>query len=410
MKGFNTKAIHGVRFKKDVHGALRVPIYDTVSFEMGSSKDIQLAFEGKKPAHAYSRISNPTIEDFEQKVRLISDSFAVLALSSGMAAISNLVMTLCDNGSNIVTSKHLFGNTVSLFEHSLKPWGLKVKYVDMTNPEEVTAAIDEDTRLVFCENITNPQLEVVDIKTIAAITKAAGVPFAVDCTTTTPYLFKSKDFGVNVELISSTKYMSGGATSVGGLIIANGNFDWKTSAKLGEKARRMGPMALMATLRTEVYRNLGACLSPHNAAMQALGLETLSLRVKASCDNALNLAKFLEAHPKVASVNYPGLESSSAHELAKAQFNGGFGGILTLDLGSQEECYKFMDELKLIKRTTNLNDNKSMVIHPASTIFCEYSLEKKLEMGVPDTLIRLSVGIEDLIDLTDDIEKALETL
>ncbi|MDX2469444.1 MAG: PLP-dependent transferase [SAR324 cluster bacterium] len=410
MKGFNTKAIHGIRFKQDVHGALRVPVYETVSFELGSSRDLQLAFEGKKPAHAYSRISNPTVEDFEQKVRLISGSFAVLALSSGMAAISNLVMTLCEMGTNVVTSKNLFGNTVSLFEHSLKPWGLEVKYVDMTNADEVKAAIDEDTRLVFCENITNPQLEVVNIKEIAEITKAAGVPFAVDCTVTTPYLFNSKEHGVNVEIISSTKYMSGGATSVGGVIIDNGNFDWKTSTKLADKARKMGPMALMATLRTQVYRNLGACLSPHSAAQQALGLETLSLRIKASCHNAQAVAEYLDDHPKVAHVNYPGLKNSPQHELAKEQFPNGFGGILTLDLGSQEECYQFMDALTLIKRSTNLNDNKSMIIHPASTIFCEYSPTKKIEMGVPDTLLRLSVGIEDFIDLQEDIAKALETL
>lgn len=410
MKGFTTKAIHGLKFKQDVHGAMRVPVYDTVSFEHASAKDIQLAFEGKKPAHAYSRISNPTVEDFEQKVRLLSGGFGVLAVSSGMAAISNVVMTLCEAGCNLVTSKHLFGNTVSLFEHTLKPWGLEVKYVDMTKPEEVKAAIDEKTRLVFFENITNPQMEVADVKAISAITKEAGVPMVVDCTVTTSYLFNSKDFGVDIEVVSSTKYISGGATSVGGLIIDNGTFDWKKSPKIGAKAKKMGPMALLATLRTEVYRNTGACLSAHNAFLQALGLETLAMRIKRSCENTLELAQFLEANEKVKQVNYPGLESSPYHELAKEQFTGGFGGILTFDLQDKEACYKFIDQVKLIKRATNINDNKTMIIHPSSTIFAEYGEEKNEEMGVRSTLIRLSVGIEDMVDLKEDIQNALDKL
>ncbi|OGG94733.1 MAG: O-acetylhomoserine sulfhydrylase [Candidatus Lambdaproteobacteria bacterium RIFOXYD2_FULL_50_16] len=410
MKGFSTKAIHGVRFKPDAHGSLRMPIYDTVSFEHESAKAIELAFGGKRPAHAYTRISNPTIEDFEQKMRLLSGGMAVLALSSGMAAISNLVMTLCEAGTNLVTSRHLFGNTVSLFEHSLKPWGLEVRYADMTNPAEVASLIDENTRLVFLEIITNPQMEVADIKALSAITHQKGVPLILDGTVTTPVLFRSKDFGVDVEILSSTKYISGGATSVGGVIIDNGNFDWKQAPRLAEKAKRIGPMAMIATLRMEVYRNLGACLAPHNAYLQSLGLETLGLRIERSCDNALALAQFLESAPKVKKVNYPGLATSPFNALAQSQFGGYGGGIVSFEMESREAAFRIIDGVGLIKRATNVNDNKSMIIHPASTIFCEYSPEEKLEMQVPEELIRLSVGIEDLEDLIDDLTQALETV
>jgi len=408
MKGFTTKAIHGYRPKADPHGAMRVPLYDTVSFEHPSSKDLERAFQGRRPAHAYSRISNPTIEDFEQRMRLLSDGLAVLALSSGMAAISNLVMTLCETGTNVVTSRHMFGNTVSLFEHSLGPWGLEVRYVDMTDLAAVEAAIDENTRLVFLEVITNPQMEVADLQAISALTHKKGVPLGVDCTVTTPYLFNSKKGGVDIEVLSSTKYISGGGTCVGGVLIDNGTFDWKQSPKLAKKAKQMGPMAFIATLRMEVYRNLGACMAPHNAYLQSLGLESMALRIDRSCENALALARLLEEHPAVESVNYPGLESSPYHEIAKQQFGEKYGGVISFNLASKDACFDVMDQVKLMKRATNINDNKSMVIHPASTIFVEYSPEQRAEMQVTDQLIRLSVGIEDIEDLKDDLTQALE--
>ncbi|PCI28721.1 MAG: O-acetylhomoserine sulfhydrylase [SAR324 cluster bacterium] len=410
MKGFSTKAIHGMRFKKDVHGALRTPVYDNVAFEYETSRDIQLAFEGKKPGHSYSRISNPTVDDFEQRVRLISNAMGVIAVSSGMAAIADVILTLAETGTNIVSTKSIFGNTYSLFEHTLKHWGLEVRYVSMNNPEEVEQAIDENTRAVFLEAMTNPGLEIADFEAIGAITKARQVPLIVDSTVTTPYLFQGKKFGVNIEILSSTKYISGGATSVGGLIIDHGNFNWKQSPKLVERAKTRGPMALISALRQEVYRNMGSCLSAHNAYLQSLGLETLSLRVNQSCANTKQVAEFLDGQDAVVSVHYPGLKSSPYYELGVKYFGGKGGGILTFDLESQEACFQFMDALKLIKRATNVNDNKTMIIHPYSTIFCEYSAEERLSMGVRPTMIRLSVGIEDLDDLQDDIIKGLEAI
>ena len=409
MNGFSTRALHTALARKDAHGTLRMPVYDNVAFEFETSQDLQLAFEGRRPGHSYSRISNPTVEDFENRVRLVSGATAIVAVSSGMAAISSVVLALAESGTNIVASRFLFGNTVSLFEHTLGPWGLEVRYADFSRPDELDQVIDERTRALFVETITNPQLQVVDLRRVAEIAHKRGVPVIVDSTVTALYLFRSRDFGVDVEVISSTKCISGGATSVGGLILDNGLFDWKQNPRLESWGRKFGPHALALRLRREVYRNLGTCLSPHNAFLQSLGLETVELRVDRSCASALALARHLEAHPRIRRVNYPGLPSSPWHETARAQFPRGFGGILCFELGSRSECFAFMDRLKVIRRATNINDNKTLVIHPASTIFCEYSPEERERMGVTDTLVRLSVGIEEIGDLIDDIQNGLQS-
>jgi O-acetylhomoserine (thiol)-lyase len=410
MKGFASKAIHGPALKQDAHGTLRPAVYDNAAFEFENAREMQLAFEGRKPGHSYSRISNPTVEAYEQRVRLLSDALGVIAVSSGMAAISNVLMALAETGTNFVTTRWIFGNTYSLFEQTFKPWGLDVRYIDMSDPRAVASAIDERTRAVFLEVITNPQLQVVDVEQIAHVAHERGVPLVLDGTMTTPYLFRSKDFGVDVEVISSTKYISGGATSIGGLILDNGIFDWNQNPKLAASAKKFGPGALLMALRREVYRNLGACLSPHNAFLQTLGLETLSLRIDKSCANTLAVSRWLQQQPKVLSVNYTGLESSPYHTLASRLFPLGAGGVLTFDLADREQCFALQNALKLVRRATNINDNKTLVLHPASTIFCEYSPEEKAAMGVSDSMLRLSVGIEDLADIIEDLEQGLAAL
>jgi len=410
VKGFATKAIHGPLVKPEAYGSLLPPVYDSVAFEFADSRQIQLAFEGRKPAHAYSRITNPTVDELEQRVRLLAEAFAVVAVSSGMAAISNAILTLTEAGTNIVTTRWIFGNTYSLFEHTLKPWGLESRYVDMTDEKALGDAIDDKTRAVFLEVITNPQMQVADIDRITAIAHERGVPVVLDGTVTTPYLFRSRDHGVDIEVISSTKYISGGATSMGGLILDNGLFDWKKNPKLAPYTRKYGPGALIASLHHEVYRNVGACQSPHNASLQTLGLETLSLRIDKSSANALALAQWLEKQPQVKTVNYPWLESAPDYERAKRLFPRGVGGILTFDLASRDACYAFQDALHLIRRATNINDNKSLIIHPASTIFCEFDAEQKAAMGVRETLLRLSTGIEDEEDLIEDLQRGLAAL
>lgn len=411
MNGFTTKAIHGGTAQpRDPHGALRTPLYQSVAFEFEQSRDLELAFEGRKPAHAYSRITNPTVGDFEQRIGDLSGAQGVIAVSSGMAAIANVMLAIGHAGANVVTSPFLFGHTLSLFSSTLAEWGLSVRYVDMTDPASIESAIDENTCAVFAEVITNPQLEVADIGPIARLTAGRGVPLIVDGTCTTPYLFRSRDFGVAVEVVSSTKFISGGATSVGGLIIDNGIHDWSRNPKLANDAKRFGPFALQTRLRREVYRNLGACMSPHTAYLQTLGLETLALRIDRACANTLGLARFLQNHSKTKAVNYPGLPESPFHQTARHQFAERYGAILTFELPDKEACFRLMDALTIIRRATNLNDNKTLIIHPASTIFCDYSPRQRESMQVTDGLIRLAVGIEDVQDLIDDLEKGLAAL
>lgn len=410
MSGFTTKAVHSTGDREAGHGALRPPVYESVAFEFEDSKTLERAFEGKHPAHSYSRITNPTVTEFEKRMIQLSGAKGVLALSSGMAAISNTIMAIAESGSNGVIANTLFGNTVSLFTETLGPWGLESRFVDMLNPQSVADAIDEKTRFIFLEVISNPQMEVADIKAICDIAKEKDVPVILDGTLTTPYLFDAKSAGVAVEILSSTKYISGGATSVGGLILDYGAYNWNKNSNLTKWYKQAGPFALLVRLRREVYRNIGACPTPHNAWLQMLGLETLALRVDRSCANALALAQFLSEQDEVVSVNYPGLKSDPYHELAAKQFPKGCGGLLSFELKSKEECFAFMDALKTIRRATNLNDNKSLIIHPSSTIFCEYSDEEKKEMRVSDSLIRLSVGIEDVEDLIEDIKKGFESL
>jgi O-acetylhomoserine (thiol)-lyase len=319
-------------------------------------------------------------------------------------------MALAEAGANIVTTRWIFGNTYSLFEQTLKPWGLESRFVDMTDEKALSAAIDSQTRAIYLEVITNPQMQVADIDRVAAIAHERGVPVVLDGTVTTPYLFRSRDHGVDVEVISSTKYISGGATSMGGLILDNGLFDWSRNPKLAPYAKKFGPGTLLAALRRDVYRNAGACQSPHNAFLQTLGLETLSLRIGKSSANTLALAQWLEKQPKVHRVNYPSLASSPYFERAKHLFPLGAGGILTFDLAGREQCFAFQDALHLVRRATNINDNKTLILHPASTIFCEYDGEQKAAMGVRDTMLRLAVGIEDLEDLIEDLERGLAAL
>jgi O-acetylhomoserine (thiol)-lyase len=405
--GFTTRAIHAPFLKKDPHGSLHMPIYESVSFEFETAEEIEEAFLGKRPRHMYTRISNPTVEHLEQKIRHVSGALAVIAVSSGMAAIANVLLAVARQGDNIVTTKYVFGNTYSFLERTLGPWGLEVRYADLARPETIETQVDDRTRAIFFETITNPQLEVADIRELSAVARKHRLLLISDTTVTPLYFFKSKDYGVDIEVLSSTKLISGGATTVGGIIIDNGTYDWRHNPKLEQEARRYGPFTLVTKLKREVFRNTGGCLAPHSAYLQSVGLETLALRADRSCENTGAIAKYLAQHPRVRGVNYPGLETSPYHAVAKGLFGERCGSLLTFDLASKEDCFRFLNGLKVIRRATNINDNKTLALHPSSTIFCEYPDDLKRQMGVADTLIRLSVGIEDLDDLQADIEQAL---
>ncbi len=404
---FSTKVLHTKPNKADSQRSIRYPIYATAAFDYETSQDIEDAFTMRKPAHSYSRITNPTVELFEKKITVLEEGISSVAMASGMAAITNTVFNLVAAGDNVVASKYLFGNTYSFFKNTLANLGIEVRFVDHTDFDEVKAAFDENTRLLFVETIANPQMIIADLDKLGDIAHDHGAVFVVDSTLTTPYLVNAKEHNVDVVIHSATKYISGGGTSVGGVVTDLGTAEWSNFPVLS-KFHQLGEMAFTARLRKEIYRNLGSALAPNSAYLQTLGLETLALRLRQSSQSALKIAEYLKTHVDVKTVNYVGLKSDSNYEDAKRIFSKDlFGGLLSFELEDKQSCYKFMDALELVRRATNLNDNTSLIIHPASTIFCEYDEQARAEMGVTEGLIRLSVGLEESDDLISDIEQAL---
>ena len=386
-----TKAIHTEFPFRDAYGSLSMPVYHTAAYEFDDADAMADAFTGRVLVPDYSRVMNPTVMFLEDKVKALTDASDVIAFSSGMAAISNAFLALAAAGKNIVTSRHLFGNTFSLLTVTLKRFGVETRLCDLTDLAEVEKAVDENTCCLFLEIITNPQMEVADLKALADIAHSKGAPLVAD-TTMIPFTeFSARELGVDIELVSSTKYLSGGATSLGGLLIASG------TAK--DFTRR---------IRFELLFNLGAYMTPHAAYMQTIGLETLDVRYRQQAANALALARRLKEIPTIRRVNYVGLEDNPFYEISRRQFGPTSGAMVTIDLADFEACKKFINSLKLIRRATNLFDNKTLAIHPASTIFGNFTEEERKDMDVLDTTIRLSVGLEDVDDIVADIEQALK--
>ena len=390
-----TQAIHLEYERRDAYDSLSVPVYNTLAYEFDNAAVMSEAFTDKIKAPDYSRVENPTVTNLERRVAALTDAAHATAFNSGMAAISNTFMSLAAQGKNIVTSKHLFGNTYALLVATLRRFGVKVRLRDLTNIEEVREAIDDDTCCVFLEILTNPQLEVADLKAISEVAHEKNVPLVVDSTVIPFTQFSAKNLGVDIEVVSSSKYVSGGATSLGGLVI-----DYGTPYN-GDFAKR---------LYGEMLFNFGAYMTPQVAYMQTIGLETLDARYRVQSSNALELAKKLRTLPQIQYVNYVGLEDNPYHELAQHQFGKTAGAMICIDLESKEACFNFLNNLKLIHRATNLFDNRSLAIHPASTIFGAFSESMHKSMDVKDTTIRLSVGLEDVDDLFEDIKQAVGSL
>lgn len=386
-----TKAIHGAYPLADPYGSLSMPVYHVAAYEFDNADIMADAFCGRVIMPDYSRVLNPTVMHLENKIKELTGAFDVIAFTSGMAAISNTFLALAAAGKNIVTSRHLFGNTFVLLDKTLRKFGVEPRFCDMTDTADVERNIDSDTCCLFLEIITNPQMEVADLKALSGVARKHGIPLVAD-TTMIPFThFSAKDLGVDIEIVSSTKYLSGGATSLGGLII-----DYGTAEGFNDK------------IRFELIFNLGGYMTPHAAYMQTLGLETLCVRYERQAATALALAKKLRTLPQIKRVNYTGLEDNPFHEVSRRQFGPTAGAMITIDLESEEACKNFINNLRLIKRATNLFDNKSLAIHPSSTIFGPLSDEKKRDMDVLPTTIRLSVGLEDVDDLFEDIKQAVE--
>ncbi|MBQ1772705.1 MAG: O-acetylhomoserine aminocarboxypropyltransferase/cysteine synthase [Prevotella sp.] len=408
---YETKILTTKYQKPDAYGALSMPVYYTAAFEFESAKAMGDAFCGRSMAPSYARIANPTTSFLEERVRQWTGATSVTALNTGMTAIHYALTAVSAAGLNIVASKHLFGNSVSLIRDTLGTFGVEPRFVDFTKPEEVEAHIDDKTCALFFEIITNPQLFVADIRQLADIAHRAGVPLIADTTIVPFSAFRAADFGVDVEVVSSTKYISGGGTGLGGLLIDYGRFDWSQSPSPALQARvqRVGRrLAFTARVKTELVTNLGGLMTPQAAYMETLGLDTLDIRFRRQAETALWLARQCRQLPEIRRVNYTGLDDNPFHELSHQQFGPLPGAVFTIDLASKEAAWAFIDKLQTIRRATNLFDRKSLAIHPASTIFGLFTAEQCAEMSVLDTTVRLSIGLEAGEDLLEDIRQALK--
>ena len=385
-----TIAINTPYVRPDVYGSLAVPIYNNVSFEFDDAQVMADAFCNRIKAPDYARVENPTVTNFEQRVKALTGAEHVTAFNSGMAAIGNTLLAVSEQGKNIVSSHHLFGNTLALITTTLQRFGIEPRLRDLTNLEAVEAAVDENTACVFLEIVTNPQLEVADLKAISDIAHRKGVPVIADSTAIPFTETKLKELGIDIEVLSSTKYVSGGGTSLGGLVI-----DYGTQPEINKR------------VKYELLFNLGAYMTSQAAYMQTLGLETLDVRYQRQAENALKIAKELKYVDGIKRVNYIGLADNPYHALAQQQFGKTAGAMLTIDLESKDACFRFLNSLKLVHRATNLFDNRTLAIHPASTIFGNFTEQQLAEMDVRQTTIRLSIGLEDKEDILADIEQAL---
>lgn len=375
----------------DAYGALSMPVYHCAAYEFDNAEEMADAFCGRSDMPDYSRVTNPTVTYFERKVAALAEAAEAVAFSSGMAAISNTLFCLASQGRTILTSRHLFGNTFALIGGTMLRFGVRPKLCDLTDIEAVGNAIDDTTCCIFMEIITNPQMEIADIRALADVAHRHNIPLVAD-TTTIPFTqFSAKALGVDIEVVSSTKYISGGATSIGGVVI-----DYGTHPNFGKR------------MRQEMLMNLGAYMSPHVAYMQTVGLETLDARYRVQADNALTVAKAIKDIPGIQRVRYPGLADDPYHDIARRQFGETSGAMLTIDLASKDACYKFIDNLRLIRRATNLFDNRSLAIHPASTIFGNFNERQREKMDILDTTIRLSIGLEAAEDIIEDIKGGLK--
>ena len=386
-----TKAIHFDYQQPDPYGALSMPVYNALAYEFDNSAVMADSFCGRNDLPDYSRVTNPTVTYFERKVREITGARDVIAFNSGMAAITAVLMGVCRSGSEIVTSRHLFGNTYLLMVKTLGRLGVKTTFLDLLDTEAVEMAVSrENVSCLFLEIMTNPQMEIADIRKLADAAHRHGVSVIAD-TTMIPFTeFNAGGLGVDIEIVSSTKYISGGGTSLGGLVIDYGGVD-----------------GFDTLMRRELLLNLGSYMTPQVAYMMNLGLENLNARYRLQSANAMAVASRL-AEDKRIRVCYPGLADNPFHQICRDSFGGSYGAMLTFELPDEQSCYRFMDSLKLVKRATNLFDNRSLAIHPASTIFGPLTAEERKAMDVSDCLIRLSVGLEDPDDVVEDIFAAID--
>jgi len=423
--GFETLALHAGQESPDpATGARAVPIYQTTSYVFKSTEHAANLFALKEFGNIYTRIMNPTADVFERRMAAVEGGTGALAVASGQAAETFALLAITQVGDEIVSANNLYGGTYQLFHYTFPKLGRKVKFVDSTKPEEFRKAITEKTRAIFAETIGNPKLDVPDFETLARVAHEAGIPFVVDNTVGVG-LVKPIDYGVDIIVDSATKYIGGHGTSIGGVIVDSGKFDW-SKGKFPEFTEPdpsyhglkfwdafgnfpgLGNVAFIIKVRVQLLRDLGAPLSPFNAFLFLQGLETLPLRVRKHSENSLKVAQFLKGHSLATWVNYPGLEEHPSHKLAVKYLKGNFGGLIGFGIkGGLEAGKRFINSVKLLSHLANIGDAKSLVIHPASTTHQQLTRKEQEETGVTEDFIRLSIGLEDVEDIKEDIDQAL---
>lgn len=405
-------------------GARAVPIYQTTSYVFKSTEHAANLFALKEFGNIYTRIMNPTTDVFERRIAAIEGGSGALAVASGQAAETLSLLAITQVGDEIVSANNLYGGTYELFHYTFPKLGRKVKFVDSTKPDEFKRATNEKTRAIYAETIGNPKLDVPDFEAIAQVAHEAGIPFVVDNTVGVGF-FRPIEYGADIVVDSATKYIGGHGTSIGGVIVDSGKFDW-SKGKFPEFVEPdlsyhglkywetfgnlpgLGNIAFIIKVRVQLLRDLGPAISPFNSFLFIQGLETLPLRQRTHSENALKVAKYLKDHPLVEWVNYPGLENHPSHELATKYLRGYYGGIVGFGIkGGLEAGRKFIESVELLSHLANIGDAKSLVIHPASTTHQQLTKEEQEETGVTEDYIRLSIGLEDVEDIKDDIDQAL---
>ncbi len=417
--GFTTRQLHAGQKPDPATGARAVPVYQTTSFAFRDTAHAARLFALEEPGNIYSRIMNPTNDVFEQRLADLEGGVGALAASSGHAAQTMAVLALCEKGDHIVSASTLYGGTYNQFNYTFPRLGIDVTFVDPADPENYRRAIRPNTKILYGETLGNPRINVFPFAEVAAIARANRIPLVIDNTFATPYLCRPFEWGANIVLHSTTKFIGGHGTTIGGAIVDGGNFDWAASGRFpnftqpdpsyhGLTFATLGPAAFITKARVQILRDIGACQAPFNSFLLLQGLETLSLRMERHVANAQKVAEFLETHPKAAWVTYPGLKSHPDHERSKQYVPRGPGAIMGFGVkGGLEAGGKFIDNLQLFSHLANVGDAKSLAIHPASTTHAQLSPKEQAAAGVTPDFIRLSIGIEDIDDILWDLDQAL---
>lgn len=418
---FNTLAVHAGQSSDSATNSRAVPIYQTTSYSFDDADHAARLFALQEFGNIYTRIMNPTTDVFEQRIAALEGGAAALATASGQAAETLAITNIASAGDEIISTTSLYGGTYNLFHHTLPKYGIKFHFVDGADFEGIEAAINDKTKAIYTETVGNPKLDIIDIEKLADIAHRNGLPLIIDNTTPSPALVRPIEHGADIVIHSATKFIGGHGTTIGGIIIDGGKFDWKASGRFPDfvepdpsyhgisYAEAFGNLAFILKARVQGLRDTGACLSPFNSFLLLQGAETLHLRMERHSENTLEVAKYLEKSDLVEWVNYPGLESSKYYELAQKYLPNGAGALVTFGIkGGYEAGKKFINSVELFSLLANIGDAKSLVIHPASTTHSQLTEEEQTSTGVSPDLIRLSVGIEDIRDILADLENALK--